>query len=253
MLQEYVIYILGEFSARSAQGIFAVLRQLYRFLEMAGYTGENYSLTLSPAVPVEKKIKPPVPQEEIEAMLCSINTDTAIGKRDYAMLLLGVMTGLRSIDVVRLRLSDILWENGEIRINQSKTNRSLCLPLTKNVGEAFKNYILNGRPETDAPELFVRHNAPHVGFSGSSIVGSIYKDCLVRSGFDSRTGRGTFHGLRRSLGLNMVVSGIPVTTVAQVLGHSGINATRPYIDLDSKHLKECALDFRGIEVAKNEL
>ena len=47
------------------------------------------------------------------------------------------------------------------------------------------------------------------------------------------------HGLRRAVGTNMVVAGIPVTTVAQVLGHSRISATKQYISLDSAHLKQC--------------
>ena len=42
-----------------------------------------------------------------------------------------------------------------------------------------------------------------------------------------------------------VVAGIPVTTVSQVLGHSGIDPTKQYISLDSVHLKECALDLNG--------
>ena len=46
----------------------------------------------------------------------------------------------------------------------------------------------------------------------------------------------------------MITSGVPVTTVAQVLGHSNITSTKKYIALDSVHLKECALDFTGIEV-----
>jgi site-specific recombinase XerD len=48
----------------------------------------------------------------------------------------------------------------------------------------------------------------------------------------------------------MVVGGVPVTTVAQVLGDADMNSAKKYISLDSKHLKECALDFSGIAPAK---
>lgn len=59
-----------------------------------------------------------------------------------------------------------------------------------------------------------------------------------------------FHSLRRAVGRNMVTSGVPVNTVNQVLGHTAMNSAKKYISLDSKNLKECALDFTGIEVAK---
>ena len=51
------------------------------------------------------------------------------------------------------------------------------------------------------------------------------------------------------LAKDMTVAGIPVTTTAQILGHSNLNTVKQYISLDTVHLKECALDFRGIEVA----
>jgi site-specific recombinase XerD len=57
-----------------------------------------------------------------------------------------------------------------------------------------------------------------------------------------------FHSMRRTIGKNMVVAGIPIATVAQVLGHSEIDSTNPYVALDSIHLKECALDFTSIAV-----
>jgi site-specific recombinase XerD len=46
----------------------------------------------------------------------------------------------------------------------------------------------------------------------------------------------------------MVTAGVSVITVAQALGHRAINSTKQYIALDSTHLKECALDFSGIQI-----
>jgi integrase len=131
----------------------------------------------------------------------------------------------------------------------SKTMEPLVLPLTKNVGEALQDYILNGRPKCDYEEIFIRLHAPHQPFIDGTGIQYLYsryrrKAGLSRKAFD---GKG-FHSLRRSVGKRMVTSGVPVTTVAQVLGHTDINSTQRYISLDSVHLKECALDFHGIEV-----
>jgi site-specific recombinase XerD len=59
-------------------------------------------------------------------------------------------------------------------------------------------------------------------------------------------GEGGFYQLRRAQGKNLVVSGVPVTTVSQVLGHTDISNTKQYIALDTCSLKVCALDFSGI-------
>jgi site-specific recombinase XerD len=59
-------------------------------------------------------------------------------------------------------------------------------------------------------------------------------------------GGGGFHQLRQAQGKNLVVSGVPVTTVSQVLGHTDISNTKQYIALDTRSLKVCALDFAGI-------
>ena len=46
----------------------------------------------------------------------------------------------------------------------------------------------------------------------------------------------------------MVTAGVPIATVAQVLGDMEIDSVKKYVALDSHHLKECALGFEGIEL-----
>lgn len=58
-----------------------------------------------------------------------------------------------------------------------------------------------------------------------------------------------FHALRRTLGKELTLAEIPIMTTAQILGHRSVDSSKQYISLDSAHLKECALDFSGIEVA----
>ena len=60
-------------------------------------------------------------------------------------------------------------------------------------------------------------------------------------------GEGGFYQLRRSEGKNLVVSGTPVTTVAQILGHTDISSTKQYIALDTSSLKICGLSFDEIK------
>ena len=188
------------------------------------------------------------------AIMEQIDTSTNTGKRDKAIISLGATTGLRAIDIVKLKLTDIDWLRGEIHVIQSKTEGVLYLPLLPETGEAIKDYILNARPKTDVQEIFLREKAPFISMSSGVAIGYLFdsyskKAGIERSPFD---GKG-FHGLRRRLARNMLTSGTPVTTIAQVLGHTNIQATKQYLSLDSQNLKECALDFTGISLERRFL
>lgn len=177
-----------------------------------------------------------------------------MGKRDYAIILLGATAGLRAVDIVNMKLRDILWRSGEIHVIQQKTGETLSLPLMPQVGEAIKEYILCGRPEADSEYLFLRHRAPFQKMNDGVPIGDMFdsyqkKAGIVRKPYD---GKG-FHSLRRLLGREMTLAEIPVTTIAQVLGHSKTDSATQYISLDSEHLKACALDFHGIEVGRSDL
>ena len=143
-----------------------------------------------------------------------------------------------------MKLTDIDWRRGEICIAQHKTGKPLALPLTTDVGEALKDYILNARPKFDDPHVFLRHQSPIGPLKSSSSFGGAYTKYMRMAGLD---GAGGFYQLRRAKGKDLVISGTPVTTVSQVLGHTNIANTKQYIALDTQSLKVCALNFKGVE------
>ena len=159
------------------------------------------------------------------------------------MMMCGIVLGLRGCDLIHLKLTDIDWRQGEIRIAQHKTGKPLALPLTTDVADALKDYILNGRPKSDLPNVFLRHLTPIGALKSGSIAGQVFSYYKEKAGlsFD-----GSYYSTRRAVGKNLVVAGIPVTTVAQILGHTDISNTKQYIALDTDHLKVCALGFDGI-------
>lgn len=218
------------------------LKLLNRHMIAEGLMSEDFSGYLSLPIAIEKKLLPAMPMEDIYRLLSSIDCETSEGKKDFAIVLLATVTGLRAIDIVKLERTDIDWKLGEIRINQSKTAKPLALPLTMDVGEAVKNYILYARPQSNSPNVFVNHRAPYAAYSNSSIISSRFKSLCVKAGVDCKG----FHSLRRSVGQRMTIAEIPLTTTSQILGHSGIDVTKQYISLDSKHLSICALSFDGI-------
>ena len=252
VIQEFIRFCSVSMKASSLYNVRIYLKKLYRFLFENGYTDSSHEVLFYFRVSRDRPQQPAADPEEVAATLEAIDRTPPQGKRDYAMILLGAVLGMRAGDIIRLKLRDIDWANGEIHICQSKTGKPLALPLTQEVGEALKDYILNGRPDCDYEEVFIRMKAPRQPYTDATGIQYLYSEYrrkagLTRSAFD---GKG-FHSLRRAVGKNMVTSGVPVTTVAQILGQTNVNSTQKYLALDSHHLKECALDFSGIEVMRS--
>ncbi len=249
VIQEFFRITSLEMKSSAVYNVRLYMKKLYQFLARNGYSDTDYALLFTFRVSRERPQQPAADPEEVRMTLETVDRNTKQGKRDYAILLLGAVLGMRAGDIIRLKLRDIDWANGEIRFCQTKTSEPTVLPLTEEVGEALKRYILDARPACAHDEIFIRINAPHQPFVDGTGIQYLYTEYRRKAGL-SRTafdGKG-FHSLRRAVGKGMITSGVPVTTVAQVLGHSNITSTKKYIALDSVHLKECALDFTGIEV-----
>lgn len=247
-VQGFMIYCSIHMASSGIHNIKLYMRKLYRYLAQQGYSNEDYDELLSFPVSRESRLSPATSPNEIAKTLDMIDRRTPQGKRDYAMVLLGAVCGLRAIDIAKIKLTDIDWRKGEIKIVQSKTSKSLALPLTKDVGEAVSDYILNVRPKAEYENIFLRVRPPFRPFANGVAVGDIYDYYRKRAGLprDAYDGKG-FHSLRRSLGKNLTVSGAPVTMTAQILGDENIDSTKKYIALDVEHFKDCALDFAGIK------
>ena len=137
---------------------------------------------------------------------------------------------------------------------QKKTGRSITLPLVNDTALALQDYILNGRPSSKDSEIFLRVAPPFYAIADASSIGDMFKRYQRRAGITRQAldGKG-FHGLRRRLAKKLLVSGAPPTSIAQILGHDNVSSVRQYLCLNTSNLKECALDFTGIEVQRREL
>ena len=243
-LRAYIIDENANLKSKTIPSLRVEMRKFHIWLHKNGYIESTYEELFDFQAAIKNKIHPAAPPDDVAKAIAQIDRSTALGKRDYAAIMLGVVLGLRGCDVRALQLTDINWREGEIRISQSKTGKPLALPLTCDVGEALRDYILNGRPHFDDPHIFLRHKPPVGPIKSGGTFGGAYTQYMRMAGLD---GPGGFYQLRRAEGKNLVVSGTPVTTVAQILGHTDITNTKQYIALDTASLKVCALSFDGIE------
>ena len=240
VLRKYMLERSKELRLNSICHVNYGLKCLFYFLKSEGLTESDYAHVFSLPLPKEHRIHKPISHDEIASTLNSIDRSTPQGMRDYAMILIGVVTGLRSIDIQELKFENVDWINGEIRISQMKTGKALALPLTSDIGEALKEYILHGRPDSESEYIFLRTYAPYPKLSRSALYNSFNK-----YRFALGLPRCGFHDLRRTLGTSLVTTGIPVTTVAQVLGHRNLESTKQYISLDVEHLRDVGLNLDG--------
>jgi integrase/recombinase XerD len=164
-------------------------------------------------------------------------------------------TGLRSGNIVNLQFTNIDWKNDEIHIIQRKTNRPLILPLEFDVGNAIYDYVLHGRPVAESPYIFLRMRPPYQKLTNhSSSMNSIickYMDAVGVSHKPSE--RKGFHSFRRSLGTWMLENEVSLDTIKEVLGHSHMYSSKPYLSTNLEKLKHCSLSLDGIEVTRQEL
>lgn len=179
--------------------------------------------------------------EKVRQLIDSVNTSHASGLRDKAVLLLLAMLGLRNSEVRRLRLTDVRWRSGEIHLPKTKSSKARVLPMPHEVGAALADYVLHGRPVVEVPEVFVTHRAPYGPFSSPAGVGAIVGEQLRRTGIAAPS-RGA-HMLRHSIATRLVNEGVPIKTIADVLGHKSIDTTAIYTKVDVKRLALAALPF----------
>lgn len=239
--------------SKSMDDVVYALRAFFRYLCENGLYGENFWMLLAAPRCRDHHVRGCVSPEEISRLLESIDKETCNGKRDFAAMSLAAVSGLRAGDIASLKLDDIDWKRKEIRIVQGKTDEPLILPIPISVLQAVADYILNGRPQTDARNVFIRHQAPFTGYHDGVSIACIFRKYQKKAGIVHAIGDGkTLHGIRRGLGTGMTASGIPVDVVAQVLGHKGMKATKQYISADLQGMHNCTLGFDSLGGGGNE-
>jgi integrase/recombinase XerD len=219
---------------------------LRSFLQYVRYCGQ-VNLDLAAAVPVvanwsRSSIPRAIAADQVRQLLASIDRRTAVGSRDYAILLLLSRLGLRASEVVSLELEDIDWNAGQLSV-RGKTGQRGDLPLPAEVGQAIAAYLRRGRPHSINRRVFLRAKAPICGFRGPCAVGSIVRHCLQRAGLEAPTCGA--HQFRHGLATEMLRHGASLSEIGELLGHHSPETTKIYTQVDLDELRTLALPWPG--------
>lgn len=223
-----------------AKNLVTDLRSLLRFLHVRGHL----VAPLWSAVPAVAgwrggSLPRVLAAADVGRLLASCDQRRAMGRRDFAVLMLLARLGLRAAEVAALELSDLDWRAGEVVI-RGKGRREERLPLPSDVGEAIAGYLRRGRPRSDEPRVFVRVRAPHGPLGGAAVKAVVHMAC-DRAGL-ARIGA---HRLRHSVATEMLRAGAPLAEVGQVLRHRSPATTAIYAKVDRAALRALALPWPG--------
>jgi integrase/recombinase XerD len=178
---------------------------------------------------------------EVKELLGSFSQPHPSRRRGYAMVRCLVDLGLRSSEVIGLRLDHVDWQTGTVRIVGAKSRRADVLPLPTATGEAIVDYLLHERPRTANRAIFVRHVAPFDRPVGRRVVPRAVHYAYQRCGWD----RSRVHLFRHTLASRLVSSGAPLKHVADVLRHRSVQTSASYIRIDADRLSAVALPWPG--------
>ena len=248
-IRNFILYLYeqGHFKPTT---ITSGLSGLKKFLSL--HPGiDHLIMELPTRLPRERRIIETYSETETDAMN-KILLDGSLTRRDKAICLLLLETGLRAVDVCNIKLSDIDWDKDVIYIKQQKTGTELNIPLQKSYGNAIVDYILNERPECNSKHLFVRELAPFTRLNGEgSSIRVVILKMEALAGISNACRVSGSRMTRHNAASSMLKSGVPMADISAVLGHTDPNIVSVYLSTDETVMAACTLPLPR-EVHTNE-
>jgi site-specific recombinase XerD len=216
--------------ASTTQHLITAVRAFLRYLAFAGLCRPD----LDHAVPAFAHWRlASLPQcltaDEVERLVAACDGSSVRCLRDRAILLLLVRLGLRAGDVARLRLTDLEWERGTLRV-VGKGRYEVRLPLPQDAGDALLQYLV-ARPDRGVTDhVFLRQIAPFKPFVSNHCVSGVVKRALKKAGV--HTAAKGAHLLRHTAATEMLRQGVPLDRIGLVLRHRSLDMTAYYAKVD---------------------
>lgn len=172
--------------------------------------------------------KLPLTPDQLCHLLSNIKTDTLKGKRDYTMILLSYVTGLRTNELANIQLHDISNLNIKV-IRKGHRTKDKTIIITEEVKELIDDYITSRLDEetvNDNSFLFVSHAHKINKKLDSKQISMIIKARLIESGINDK--RITAHSLRHSTAVNLINDGVELPVIQRYMDHASITTTQVY-------------------------
>ncbi len=233
-----LIYRLYE-DTSDKQNFVYPMRSFLRFLYHSGDLPRDYSQI----VPARKK-RYPTPSVysdlEIENFLSTFDLSSPVDIRDYAISMLALRLGMRTSDIIALKLNNLDFNKMKISFTQIKTEVPQCLELIPEVRNALQEYLAKIRPNTDIQNVFLTFANSPSPLSAQTVYCRIKKH-LLAGGINIGNRKCGAHALRMTLASELISEKVPYDVVRKILGHEDAKTAKHYIQFDIDALRCCAI------------
>ena len=240
-IDEFLIACSHGYARSTVADIAGSIRSFTRFLLATGRMSVDLAASvISPVQPRYERPRRALPWEDVQRLLRSVDTSTAQGLRDHALLLMMSTYGFGAGEVIRLQLQDIDWNANKLKAVRPKTGVTFTLPLLPAVAKATARYLRNGRPpSTPTRHLFVQMKMPFGPLSASSAVRHILVKHAKMGGLEAPY-LGS-HVLRHSNAARHLDLGTRPRVLSDLLGHRDPESISAYVRIATQSLRDVSL------------
>lgn len=218
-----------------------VIRSFFRYaaMEAPQHSGLIQRVLAIPNKRQERRLVGFLTRPEIDALLGAPNRNTWLGRRDHALLLMAIQTGLRLSEMTALRQQDVVLGKGAHVRCEGKGRKERCTPLTKSTITVLSEWI---REQSQRSTLILFPNARggHLSADAVQYLVTKYKAVAQQTCTSLNHKRVTPHVLRHTAAMELLQAGVDRAVIALWLGHESVETTQIYLDADLA-LKELAL------------
>lgn len=246
--QSYLSHLNNQkINARSQSRVISSIRSFFKYLLLEKIVDENPSdLLENPKT--GKKLPEFLTINEVDELVQQIDRSKADGERNLAIIEVLYGCGLRVTELIELKISEIYWKEGFIRVI-GKGNKERLIPLGKIATKHLKVYISEFRVHQKVTNEFIDH--VFLNKNGKKLsrvmVFKIIKRLTELAGIKKNVSP---HTLRHSFATHLVEGGADLRAVQEMLGHQSITTTEIYTHLDKNYLKQSILDHHPLEKTK---
>lgn len=237
-VRAFILARARQFGRSRAKSVVNAVRMFLRFLAVGGHCPADLAAAV-PRIAHWKLSSLPryLAADDLARLVAACDPATAAGARDRAVLLLLARLGLRAGDVRDLRLGDLDWSRGRLRLI-GKGRCETWLPLPQEVGDAILHYLTRFRPARDDDHVFLRVYAPLGPLPSSGPIAKLVRRAIHRAGIAAPS-QGA-HVLRHSAATALLRQGASLDVIGAVLRHRCIESTAHYAKVDVALLRMVA-------------
>ncbi|MBP6556770.1 MAG: site-specific tyrosine recombinase XerD [Flavobacterium sp.] len=239
-IQQFIYAVSKEVNARSQARIISGLKSFFSYLIFEDYRSDS-PMELIESPRIGRKLPDTLSLEDIDNLIAAVDLSTPEGERNRAMLETLYGCGLRVSEIVTLKISDLFFEEGFIKIT-GKGNKQRFVPIAKSTQkfielykEAIRNHMMVAKGYEDT--LFLNRRGKQLT---RAMVFTIIKTLAVKINLGKNISP---HTLRHSFATHLLENGADLRSIQMMLGHESITTTEIYVHIDRKRLSSIINTF----------